>query len=993
MADSVPPGFPQNVRLIRSWRAFVGPRLWTRLCASLPPKPFILIDALWKYVERARGRVTRSVLAVMSAAARCCEAQKDDRIQRAFAALFDACVELLPLTSTEPWHPEITHWCAWLDEHGYHAVRFPADRIHECPVSVVWAFRDAFMMGPMRSGGSAAPGAAPPAPPPPPPPPAATRETGETGPRRACEHVPVPVTPAAYEGYERQDAVFALLHKGWPHKLQPRETQRLVSTLLLSAVPMDAGAARAKIAKDARAREAEHRMMNEFMRQPRAGVGDAAAPSGASDLALRLKRNDDNLKELLARVPRSCVGDDNLGELLKQLRRPRAGGDDSDGDDDDDDRGGEEHTEEIVKRAKRALAKKREKRALLRYDTDSVRAHDGNESTEKDEDDTDEDEDPPPSSTRRRGGNGAHPSTDAAHRRALARRAPLARECLCRWWAYARLGRWPGDVPLMNWGERIALVKAVDVAGRDQPPEGVPKRTEDTFNVDVEWNGAVDWCARILMRRPQSRACAPAVRAQCVTGVTLAMQAVIIESVRRLAPFRVYLCIHSRWEDFERASTQARNAWRAAGGLNPVPAFFSDLMAMASRDTDANMWLIHVGRCLRSRGITAAPIPDDVKDAFSIGIAALADLARLVWPLVIATRRVALGLAVTAGGPTAYEDRQVQAYVGRMDASGNVRSEWDTRIPAVTICHAIALSEVVRATLAACGVDDGGCSAVFHAIRDLYVCTTGPRVQANALIRSLERTRPQIMALLVALHNVCVDRMVLQTTPLDAYTTSMQIRACAARTGLLSGGRGDWLAVCHECAWPHTIVSKFDTAPTPGRAVGVTVAPSRHSRVHQYFHLLSATEFANTKPPEPRGRARGAKPAAVSAGMPPLPAPPEHGFEDVSVDTHNLTYVCNADRSNGARVRIYPVHLTGVMAWFQSRCFTICPQCGVAAQINPQRCAYVNFTFSCARCTARVNQQRYRLTDKAGDTTIASAAVPAVVSKRKRRKHTAAGDD
>ena len=841
----MPPGFPRVGRraalLRRTWVPFVGPRLWATLChtarITVPtPDTVARVDTALAHARAWWGSddlVGCSILAVMRAAAYACEAAHGsaDGVQRALAALFDACVDLLP-TDAELAAPHahvrarVGPWCAALAKRGWHATQFPSDRVAECPVSVVWLFRDAFMMGPMRSGGSAASTTAPPpsaagdptmaaaaaASAPLAPPPPVVDPSGGAG--RMCEHVPVSIPTAVYAGYDRHDALFALLHQGWPHKLQPREITRLVRTLLDEGARLD------------------------------------------------------------------------LFFATSARQRPA-------------------------------------------------------------------------------------PTAPTETRQLLLRRVHAARAFLCRWWAYARLGRWPGDVPLMDWSERVQLVRAVDLrALATVPPTHWGPETADGGAVlrTAPWREWILFESRTAQLATAAAAATAAAdapqrkrRLHCATGVTLAMQAVVIESVRRLAPLRWYLHNHSRWAEFETESIRARNEWRrtplALRHTVEPPGFFSDLMAMASRDTDPHMWLVHVGRCLRSRGTTAAPLSDPVERAFRLGIAALPELARVAWPVVTATRPDAPGVGSPVmrpapapgdhatvgarGAKLSYAMRQIQIYVGRLAPSGEVRPEWDARVPTATMAFALALGEVYSAALAACGVDAAGCSAVFRAVRDLYVCTTGPRVQATALVAQLELTHPRILPLLVALHNVCVDRMTLRATPLDAHTTVMQMRAQRSMT--VAAGRADWLMVCHNCARPHTLVVEFDArarAALQLARLGCAVASTGSSAAHKRAAAAAAANAGDTGAPQ----------------FVPLPVT-DHGCTDVSVDVHEMAYVCNA-RPDGAYEPIYPVKMTGLMVWFQSRCYTVCPQCGRPAQINPQQCAYVNGTFACARCTGQLERLR-----------------------------------
>lgn len=823
----VPHGFSGAVRadrpLVRAWRAFVGnDAMWECLCSGAPTADAStaasLVGALRDVgsvpadpPDEARARRTAITIAV--AAARWCDTQAaaaaagDGGVSTAqWAALFDACVVLLCTHLSEP---QCATFTALLEARSPHAAQFPPTRVDECPVDTVWLFRDAFLMGPMRSGGSAVlsqrasaaqqaaaeatrgtkdddddPATAAAAgvnddddadddaavPPVAPSAAAAAARDGGAGEdaeqRRPCEHLPVSIPPAVYARHDRQDAVFTLLHKGWPHKLQPHETHNVVTALLSTTAGGSGG-----------------------------GGGSGGILTG--------------------------------------------------------------HTNRVY-----------------------------------------------------------------------ARRTPAAAVALCRWWAYARLGRWPGDEPMRDWPARVALVAETDHRlAQFDPGRGVAMPPSDRAS----------WRVRILGTDARTEAR----RARFVAGATLSIQAVVIESVRRLAPLRQYLVNHSRWADFERASVAARRAWCALpNGAMPVPAFFSELMAMAPRDTDPNMWLVYVGRCLRSRDIAAVPLPPAVDRSFRIGIAAIPELMRLAWPLVNVARA-----AKRPPGMTAHAALEVQYYVGRVTATGAQRPEWDPRVPAITVCNALALAEVIRAALEGCGVDATGCVTVFKAIRDLYVCTTGPRVQATALVHTLMEYDPRIARVLVALHNVCVDHLVLRSTPLDAHTTALQLAARARRVGSFSGGRDDWLLVCHYCRRPHTLVSEFDARPVPGTA-------------------LSSENSA-------RLVAVAAKRARTSLS--------DHGFRKVAVDVRGgMTFMCN-QRQDGARELVYPFALTGRIVWSNMRLYTICPQCGSAMQLNPQLCAYVNFTFACANCTALIADMR------ANNAAMATAAAPADASASKPR--------
>lgn len=838
----VPPGFkPLAADLVCAWREFVGSdAMWARMRVrpeGPSPSPSVA-DALYAAlgsetlsIEWA-VRCGASVVAVASAAARCCAAAIDQDAggggagPLAWAALFDACVLLLCVDMPRADETDTAGGCdafvRLLRARSPHTVHCPATRTDECPVETIWLFRDTFLMGPMRSGGSAVVsrggGAATTA--------ArgtddaddgdgddngdgaddATAAQGTEGPR-VCEHLPASIPASVYARHDRQDAVFTMLNKGWPHKLQHHETYNVVVSLLA-----DAG----------------------------------------------------------------------------------------------------------------------------------------------------------------------HHGSMGSGSRVVARRIPAATVALCRWWAYARLGRWPGDTPLCDWSARATLVRDTDFClaraggngGDDDDDDDTAAAAGDPATATRVLTAAERslWRVRILGTRvdvdPDERA---AVRARHVAGATLAIQAVVIESVRRLAPLRQYLLNHSRWADFERESAAARRAWRDAPcGETPVPAFFSDLMTMAPRDTDPNMWLVHVGRYLRSRNVTAAPLPPAVDRSFRIGIAAIPDLMRLAWPLVAVARAAAAAAAAPGGGgagsTTAATDLlrgmtradilEVQYYVGYATATGEPRAEWDARVPMLTVCGALALAEVVRAALAGCGVDTTGCVLVFKAIRDLYVCTTGPRVQATVLVRTLMQYNPRVAGLLVALHNVCVDHAVLRSTPLDAHTTALQVAARSRRVGIFSGGRDDWLLVCHHCKRPHTLVSEFEARPVSGTsgARGSATAASKRAR------------------------------ASLS----------DHGFRKVAVDVRGqMTLMCN-QRLDGVRELVYPVPLTGRMVWFKTRCYTICPQCGAPMQFNPQLCAYVNYTFACANCTALVADHRRAVAAAAAVATadpdaVNAAAAAAATGPRSRR--------
>lgn len=859
----MPPGFPRKGRraaaLRRVWVQFVGPRLWGILCRIKTHAPGVAdrVDRALQFARVWWGRsdpVGASILSVMRATACACESAgpSPEGTQRAYAALFDACVDLLP-TPAELAAPEnhvradVAEWCAALRARGWHATQFPSDRIAECPVEIVWTFRDAFMMGPMRSGGSAAsaasaapfqatPGqftpaahltahaqrmAAP----------AARAEIYGGG--RLCEHVPVATPTSVYAGYDRHDGVFALLHQGWTHKLQPREILRLANALLEGGAQLD----------------------RFFAAHARTG----AVPSAS-----------------------------------------------------------------------------------------------------------------------------ASKSAPAEVRRALLRRVHVARACLCRWWVYTRLGRWPGDVPLMDWTERILLVRAVDLrahGSRGNPPHWAPEAA-DGIQVapDAPWR---EWILCESAHDASGSVDQKLRRQTCATGVALAMQAVVIESVRRLAPLQWYLKNHSRWSEFETESIRARNQWRRVPldrrHEHEPPAFFSYLMTLASRDTDPHMWLVHVGRCLRSRGIVAAPLSDSVERAFRMGIAALPELARVVWPIVMATREAAEAEAATeaAGkrpGKPGYAMRQIQCYVGRLAPDGSVRFEWDLRVPPATMAYAIALAEVYGAALKASGVDAAACSDVFRAVRDLYVCTTGPRVQATALVAQLEATHPRLLPLLVALHNVCVDRLTLRTLPLDAHTASMQRSAVESLS--ISAGRADWLMVCHQCTRPHSIVVEFNSRARAafylarhGFIVPHAAGSASASAKACAAAIAAATGHAGGAPSTARRGARsassavsrGAGDAAVALGGAdffPLPVT-DHGYDDVSIDVHDMAYLCDV-RKDGRREPIYPLKMAGLLVCFRARTYTVCPQCARPAQINPQQCEFVNGTFACARCSGQVERIRSR---------------------------------
>jgi len=928
---NVPRGFqPTRARpLIEAWLAFLGggggdDGLWISLCEAVPDASEsgsdtavaragrMALAALRPFAPEWGVRCGTAIAAVARAAACLCAATPETARaeRRRFAALFDACVALfrVPLppalaadaaamaaagtaaTVAPEWRATTAASVAWLTAllhaRAPFTVQFPADRTDECPVDTLWIFRDAFLMGPMRSGGSApsshgAATAAMAA--------SAAAATARSSPVRAgrgrrrrrtrtrkaalhsdtgsdsagsdsdgddsdgdpdvdalavggasgamdsdeafrlqdatrgCEHVPVSMPPAVYARYDRTDTIFTLLHKGWPHKLQPRETINVVMALL----------------------------------SPASSPGHATAPG-----------------------------------------------------------------------ADRAGARAR-----------------------------------------------------TATQRAAARRTGVAAVALCRWWAYARLGRWLDDAPLMDWNERAQLVCAVDV---DLAGAGVGGATEMT----PAQRGA--WFARIL---GDTHADAFA-RARHVAGVTLALQAVVIESARRLVPLRRYLVHHSRWEAFEGASAAARAVWRSRPhGCTPVPAFFSELMAMAPRDTDPNMWLIHVGRCLRSRNVRAVPLPEHVSVAFRIGVAALPDLMRLAWPLVDATRTEASVSAAESaaggdgggggGGGGGHEwpvvagmthaaSVKVQHYVGRMTATGAVRPEWDARIPALTMCHALALSEVIHAALLAYGIDAGGCAMVAAAIRDLYVCTTGPRVQAMALVNTIMRVSPAIAGVLVALHNICVDIGTLRSTALDAHTTALQVAARLRRVGPFSGGRDDWLVVCHNCRRPHTLVSDFEARIAPGRVPpGAALDIAIDAALTEAVRCRAAGDIAEAERLEAqaagvemqRSRRSGGGASGVGwgggggGGGGGGVSMRDHGFRKIAVDVHDMTFMCN-QRASPRRELVYPIPMTGKLVWFHSRCYTICPQCGAPMQLNPQLCAYVNFTFACVNCTALVRQLR-----------------------------------
>lgn len=805
------------------------------------------VPRMWDHVlERVRAaggadrrRLRATVAAVRDAARALCESADDRRDARAYAALFDACVvlqctPLLAASAAE--EPTEQAFVAFLRARSPHWRQFPADRTDECPIATMWIFRDAFLMGPMRSGGSAqTPHATP-----------AAEEASATataaaatsttaaapamrdpaeaaleaddaafaaarteGPR-GCEHVPVPVPAAVYARYDRLDTVFVMLHKGWPHKLQQHELANLVATLL-DVLRREEQRARRTVAGDTEA--------------------DAADASASA------------------------------------------------------------HHE--------AFAEPRSRRA------------------------------------------GVHMTQQRNSARLAARRTIEGARRMCRWWAYARLGRWPGDVPLMDWDERAELVRAIDWYDADAGDPAAAAAAHHRATAAEAARARATASAGAWLRRILGDT---ATRASHVAGATLALQAVVIESVRRLAPLRQYLLNHARWAAFEEASVAARNAWRAQPcGRAPVPAFFSELTTMAPRDTDPNMWLIYVGRCLRSRGVLAAPLDPAVDRSFRIGIAAIPDLMRLVWPLVAATRAAAAGERVAPGGVTdPVALREIQYYVGRLTATGAPRSEWDARVPPLTVCSALALGEVIRAALAASGVDATGCAIVFRAIRDLYVCSTGPRVQATALVNTIMRHNPRIATILVALHNICVDHAMLHSTALDAHTTAMQVAARARRVGVFSGGRDDWLMVCHNCRRPHTLVSEFDARPVGGSDGD------------------AATASASAPGARPGTRRR-------------VNSMNDHGFRDVAVDTHDMTFMCN-QRGDGVRELVYPVPQTGNIVGFHSLLYTICPQCGVPMQFNPQLCVYVNFTFACANCSALVLQRRAA----AAASTAAAAAAAAI---------------
>lgn len=887
----------RNAQLRATWISFVGPLTWHLICTAsrraaatairrrrasgAPADPRRhAIPALAEYiVPGVTHSGVRATLAVASAAAHACARaikRADSQAARTFAALFDACVEFLP------WAPGAvpadaaararllserldTH-CERVRARGWHGARFPPERTEECPAELLWTFRETFLVGPTRSGGSVASTAQHPRSrggrggssaaaaaaaatttatsraamrtandagdddddeddgaydddddespdedgnfsrkrklPEPPPPDIPEPRALPLG--APCAHVAVAATVATYAGYDRADAVATLLHKGWPHKLQLREVANITASLLRDWPVAQRG----------------------------------------------------------------------------PLHRPRASG-------------------------------------------GSARTRD-------------------------------------------ARRTATAAESLVRWWTYAALGRWENNTPLTDWALRARLVHAVDLRRFDEidwhalimrgeitaPPTNGHGAQANTTSAEA---AAAVLGIDPLAPRQRGTAHTRYTRAQIngahghVVGATLAIQAVVVACVRRLAPLRVFLCTNGRWERFENASCAALEEWRARGPLTPahdIPRFFTELMNVAPRDTDPNSWLVYVGRCLRSRGITAASLDPAVERAFRIGIAAVPDIARLAWPMVQFARGEHVAVLSDRGAASAEALARIYWYVGRDTAMGSRRPEWDANVPVLTMCAALALAEVVRAALLASGVEANGCEIVFNALRDMYVCNTGPRVQATRLVERLAAHDARILNLLAALHNVCATRVALCVSPLDSYTAAAQT---AARAGVFSGGRDDWLLACHTCRRPHTLVSGSETRGTQaGGMLSLEWAYTRERNAGRWMHMRNRVSVETS--------------AATSAAVPSASRHThhptgDHGFRDVAIDTHDMVLLCKRQQPSVREV-LYPIHLTGRIVWLHGRCYTMCPLCGTPAQLNPQRCAYVGRTFACDVCSVNILRER-----------------------------------